>query len=93
METCRFAFLRIKKMTGGGGLENFYMQTFFLYANNFFVSPSSCKHFIFTCVQFILVFTTSANNLFQSFPTHPPSRQKIMVRPLREKERGERPGA
>ena len=93
METCRFAFLRIKKMTGGGGLENFYMQTFFLYANNFFVSPSSCKHFIFTCIQFILVFTIYFSVSKFSNPPPPPSRQKIMVRPLREKERGERPGA
>ena len=35
----------------------------------------------FTCKQFISVFTTSANNLFQNFSTPPPHPvQKIMVR-------------
>ena len=58
------------------GLENFHMQTFFLYAapaaNNLFVSPSSYKHFFFTYIQFISVVTAFANNLFQNFPTPPP---------------------
>ena len=43
------------------GLENIYKQTLFLHASpaarNFFVSPSSCKHF------FLLAY-----NLFQNFP-------------------------
>ena len=41
-----------------------------------FVSLSSCKYCFFTCIQFISVFTASANNLFQNFSPPPPPRQK-----------------
>ena len=37
---------------------------------NFFVSPSSCKHFIFTCIQFISVFTASANDILKISNPH-----------------------
>ena len=51
-------------------------------AKNFFrVFPPSCKHFFFSCVQFTSVFTASANNLFQNFPSPPPG-QKNNGRPL-----------
>ena len=65
----------------------------FSHANIFFYICGSCwKRFFFclrlpantffTCKQFISVFTTSANNLFQKFSTPPPHPvQKIMVRP------------
>ena len=65
----------------------------FSHANIFFYICGSCwKRFFFclrlpantffTCKQFISVFTTSANNLFQNFSTPPPHPvQKIMVRP------------
>ena len=32
----------------------------------------TCKHFFFICIQFVSVFTASANNLFQNFPPPPP---------------------
>ena len=43
----------------------------------FFGSSSSCD---FTCIQFISVFTASANNLIQNFPTRTPVKKR-MVRP------------
>ena len=62
---------------GGGGVENFNMQTFFFHkqlaaANNFFVCLRLPANTFFKCIQFISVFTASANNLFQNFPTLPP---------------------
>ena len=38
----------------------------------------------FTCIQFISVFTASANNIFKTFQTSspPPPPHKKMVRPL-----------
>ena len=79
---------------GGEGLENFNMQTFFFHkqlaaANNFFVCLRLPANTFFKCIQFISVFTASANNLFQNFPTLPPRRprQKIMVRPSWQKRR------
>ena len=65
----------------------------FSHADIFFYICGSCwKRFFFclrlpantffTCKQFISVFTTSANNLFQNFSTPSPHPvQKIMVRP------------
>ena len=44
----------------------FYMRL--LLQTVFLVSPSSCKNYFFTCLQFISVFTASANNLFQNIP-------------------------
>lgn len=64
---------------GSGGLENFshanifYMQ---LVLQTIFVPSFSCKQLFFACIQFISVFTTSANNLFQKFPNPPPPRSK-----------------
>ena len=43
----------------------------------FFVSSSSCD---FSCIQFISVFTASADNSIQNFPTRTPVKKK-MVRP------------
>ena len=68
-------------MTWSGGFENFHMETFFFLRLQLqkigFVSLSSCKYCLFTCIQFISVFTASANNLFQNFsPPPPPPRQK-----------------
>ena len=61
------------------------MQTFFI------ICSSCCKQFFclrlsantfFTCIQFISVFTASANNLFQNFLTPPV--KKIIVRSSRK---------
>ena len=82
METCRFAFLRIKKMTGGGGLENFYMQTFFLYANNFFVSPSSRKHFLLLADFLLQCLQPLQTIYFITFQPPPPVNKKLIVRLL-----------
>ena len=45
--------------------------------------------FFFTCIQFISVFTASANNLFPKFPPPLPSAKKLIqiVRPLEAKEK------
>ena len=63
-----------------------HANIFFLYAapaeNDFFFCLRLPANTFFTCKQFISVFTTSANNLFQNFSTPPPHPvQKIMVRP------------
>ena len=53
----------------------FYMRL--LLQTVFFVSSSSCD---FTRIQFISVFTASANNLIENFPTRTPVKKR-MVRP------------
>ena len=69
---------------GGGGAGG--MVGKFSHAKIFLTCGSCCKQVslcprlpantFFTCIQSILVFTASANNLFQNFPPHPPPRQK-----------------
>ena len=55
------------------------------------MSPSSCKPFIFTCIQFISVLTASANDLFKISTPHPPHPvKKIMVHPWRVYRTGSR---
>ena len=51
-------------------------QTIFLCVSVFL------QKLFFSCIQFISVFTASANNACQHFPTHPPPPSKKMVRPL-----------
>ena len=78
---------------GAEGIGTLLNANIFLNAapatNNFFVSPSFCKHFFFTCIQFISVFTASANNLFPNFPPPPRSVKKLIqiVRPLEAREK------
>ena len=52
------------------------------------MSPSSSKHFIFPCVQYISVLTASANDLFKISIPHPV--KKIMVHPWRVYRSGSR---
>ena len=43
-----------------------------------FLSPFSCKHFFFTCIQLNPVTTASANNLLQNFPALRLSRVSVV---------------
>ena len=71
---------------GGGGVGKFLHSNIVLYAatavNNFFVSPSSCKH-IFLCLHTIYFSVYSlCKQLISKFSNlHPHLVKKIMVRP------------
>ena len=65
------------------GLENFHMQTFFLYAapaaNNLFVSPSSYKHFFlltYNLFQWLQLLQTIYFKIFQPPPPPRPPPKK-----------------
>ena len=65
---------------GGVGWKIFTCKHFFFMysvpaANNFFLRPGYLQTpFFFTCIQFLSVFTASANNLFQKiFKSNGPS--------------------
>ena len=60
-----------------------YIQIFNFHKQTFFLICGSQTIFLFrTCIQFISVFTTYTNNLFQNFPTPLSIQKKVMVRPL-----------
>ena len=71
----------------GSGRVGFLNILQFLWSESiFFFGKVMRQHRFFTYIQFISVFTASANILFQDFPNPPPSpapasRQKIIARP------------
>ena len=73
----------------GGGKWKFFTYKYFFHmyvapaANDFFVSPSSCKHF-FSCIFFLCLqpLQTIYFKIFQAPPPPPTPVKKIMVGPL-----------
>ena len=67
---------------GGGGLKMFSCQHLFymrLLLQTIYFVFVFLQTLFFTCIQFISVFTASADNLFQMFPKppHPPSKIRV----------------
>ena len=67
-----------------GAFSNFHMQTIILHAapaaNNFLCVSVFLQTLLFTCIQFISVFTALQTIYFTIFQPPPPLLQKIMVR-------------
>ena len=77
---------------GGGNWDIFKCKHFFKCRpcyKQFFCFSVFLQTLFFTCIQFISVFTASANNLFPNFPPPPRSVKKLIqiVRPLEAREK------